>query len=74
MGCQKVDPQVLSLASGGGSIGESNPRNGRITLGSTDGVLTAGSYKLKGRLTSVESGGDPSGSPGTYKLRGTVRF
>lgn len=75
--CQKGAPQILGLGSlnqgpgNGGDTGSTAAAGNQITLGSSD-VVTAGGYKLKGRLSAIEP--VTSGSAGGYKLRGTVKF
>lgn len=73
--CQKVDPQVSLLGSGGKPRANPpvpvTPGLGRITNGS--GVLEGSGYRLKGRVVAVPSVPDQSGAGG-YRIRGTVSF
>lgn len=76
--CQKIDPQLLALnekneggGGGGGVVAPGSLPNGRITLGSDEAVLSAGTFKLKGRVSTLEA---PVLQAGSYKLKGTVKF
>lgn len=66
--CQKVNPEILSLSKKETPL-NLTPANGRVTLGS--GTSTSGSYKLKGRISTLEPASNPVG---TYRLKGTVQF
>lgn len=76
MACQKVNPELMIIGpTGGGSSDspspvETDPRIGRITIGSK--TLEGASFRLKGRLIGVPGSSDQTGA--TYRIRGTARF
>ncbi|MBX2986510.1 MAG: hypothetical protein KF802_01310 [Bdellovibrionaceae bacterium] len=76
-GCQKMDPQITALLKLPSNDPNppvndtSSPKAGRITLGSDSAPVTGSAYRLKGRVSLMESA---RGTGSQYKLQSTLKF